>query len=97
MLDRGSGQEEAETGHRHRPLTGITGDQDMPLYEFLCRKCGHRFEELLTSAEAEAGKVPCPACGSKRVEREFSAFATGSGGTGGMPAGGSGCGPGGFT
>ena len=29
----------------------------MPLYEFQCRKCGHQFEELLTSAEVEGGKV----------------------------------------
>ncbi len=70
----------------------------MPLYEFQCRKCGHQFEELLTTAEIEAGKVKCPACSSKRVEREFSAFATGSGGLdGGLAGGGGGCGSGGFT
>jgi len=70
----------------------------MPLYEFQCRKCGHQFEELLTTAEIEADKVKCPACSSKRVAREFSAFATGSGGSGGsLAGGGGGCGSGGFT
>lgn len=70
----------------------------MPLFEFQCRKCGHQFEELLTTAEVEGGKVKCPACSSKRVEREFSAFATGSGDTGGgLAGGGGGCGSGGFT
>ena len=69
----------------------------MPLFEFQCRKCGHQFEELLTTAEIEAGNVKCPACASKRVEREFSAFATGSDGSGGLAGGGGGCGSGGFT
>ena len=70
----------------------------MPLFEFRCHKCGHQFEELMTTSEVNEGKVKCPACSSKRVEREFSAFATGSGdGGGGLPSGGGGCGPGGFT
>ncbi|MCB1184795.1 zinc ribbon domain-containing protein [bacterium] len=67
----------------------------MPLYEFACRKCGHRFEELMTAAELAEKKLKCPACGSPRTERELSGFATGSSG-GGFPAGG-GCGQGGFT
>ena len=69
----------------------------MPLYEFTCRKCGHAFEELLTLAEADGGDVKCPACGSKRVEKGFSAFATGGGGSGGFAGGGGSCGSGGFT
>ena len=70
----------------------------MPMYEFKCGKCGHQFEELLMASEVETGKVKCPACGSKLVEREFSAFATGGGSTGGSFAGGGGgCGSGGFT
>jgi len=69
----------------------------MPLFEFQCRKCGHQFEELLTTAEVESGQVKCPACRSKRVEREFSAFATGSGPAGASLTVGGGCGPGGFT
>lgn len=68
----------------------------MPLYEFTCRRCGHVFEELLSLGEAAAGKVACPACGAKAVDKGFSSFATtsGSGGSGGAPAG---CGRGGFT
>ncbi len=69
----------------------------MPLFEFQCRKCGHQFEELLTTAEVESGQVKCPACRSKRVEREFSAFATSCGPAGASLAGGGNCGPGGFT
>ncbi len=40
----------------------------MPIYEFDCRKCGARFEEL-TRVGASAA---CPNCGSDDVERRFS-------------------------
>lgn len=67
----------------------------MPLYEFTCRKCGHQFEELLAMADLKGDKVKCPACGSPRIEKGFSSFATAATG----PAGGAtgGCGQGGFT
>lgn len=70
----------------------------MPLYEFTCKKCGHNFEELMTLSEVEEGKMKCPACHSKRVERGLSSFATsGDGlGSGGFSGGGA-CGSGGFT
>ncbi len=70
----------------------------MPLYEFTCKKCGHNFEELLTLNEVESGNMKCPACGSKRIERGFSSFATGGAGSaGGGGFSGGGCGGGGFT
>ncbi|MDX9752427.1 MAG: zinc ribbon domain-containing protein [bacterium] len=43
----------------------------MPIYEFLCKSCGHHFEELILSAEK---KVSCPDCGSKNLAKEFSSF-----------------------
>jgi putative FmdB family regulatory protein len=43
----------------------------MPLYEFKCSSCGHRFEEL-----AKVGEIaPCPACGHAQPERLFSTSA----------------------
>ncbi len=70
----------------------------MPLFEFSCRKCGHQFEELISLSELEDGGLKCPVCKSKRVEKGFSAFATGPAATaGGSSASGGGCGPGGFT
>jgi putative FmdB family regulatory protein len=43
----------------------------MPLYEFKCRACGKRFEELV-----KLGEVPeCPACHDAAPERLFSASA----------------------
>jgi putative FmdB family regulatory protein len=40
----------------------------MPLYDFKCKKCGHRFEELARVADA----VDCPKCKAKNAERLFS-------------------------
>ncbi len=68
----------------------------MPIFEFICKKCGHNFEELLSFAELESGELKCPACRSKRVEKGFSAFATGASDSAGGFSGG-GCGAGGFT
>jgi putative FmdB family regulatory protein len=40
----------------------------MPLYEFDCRDCGARFEELVPAG----GSAPYPACGGERTVRTFS-------------------------
>ena len=40
----------------------------MPLYDFKCRKCGHRFEELVRLNDDAA----CPKCGAPKAERQFS-------------------------
>lgn len=68
----------------------------MPMFEFTCKKCGTQFEDLMTLAELEKETPACPKCKSKKVERGFSAFATGSG-SGAAGTAGGGCGPGGFT
>ena len=43
----------------------------MPIYEFDCRDCDHRFEELVRAADPSAA---CPECGSQRTARLMSAF-----------------------
>ena len=48
----------------------------MPIYEFECRKCGHKFEKLVG---VNYGKVECPSCGGTRVRKLFSAFGMGGG------------------
>jgi len=42
----------------------------MPLYEYQCKKCGHRFERLQQFSDAPVKK--CPDCGGK-VEQLISA------------------------
>lgn len=69
----------------------------MPMYEFRCRDCGERFEELRSVNEPDAG-VECPQCGGGRVERLLSSFATSGGASqSGGSSGGSSCGPRGFS
>ncbi|MCK4431122.1 MAG: zinc ribbon domain-containing protein [Candidatus Aminicenantes bacterium] len=49
----------------------------MPIYEFTCKRCGKRFETLV-SIGAEK-KVSCLECGSKDVQKLFSSFGIGGG------------------
>ena len=45
----------------------------MPIYEFRCEACDHRFEELVGSHVGVGEEdVRCPECGSDRVERQIS-------------------------
>ena len=46
----------------------------MPIYEYLCAGCGHRFEVMHIAADSY-GSVRCPACGGKRAGRQLSTFA----------------------
>ena len=42
----------------------------VPVYEFECRSCGHRFEELVGShVGVDAEDVRCPECGETDLER----------------------------
>ncbi|RPF42976.1 putative FmdB family regulatory protein [Thermodesulfitimonas autotrophica] len=47
----------------------------MPIYEFRCPRCGHRFERLCQLGETGAN-LSCPACNSPKPERLLSSFAT---------------------
>jgi putative FmdB family regulatory protein len=53
--------------------SGRTTINPVPIYEFECRDCGHRFEELVGShVGTETDQVACPECGSSRLERLLS-------------------------
>ncbi len=54
----------------------------MPMYEFLCRDCGHSFETLRRINDDR--KLECPKCHSENVAQLFSAFSSGGCG-GGSP------------
>ena len=43
----------------------------MPLYEFLCKACQHRFEKIQKFSDPMPDK--CPACGEDAVEQVISA------------------------
>ena len=43
----------------------------MPLYDFLCKSCGHEFEALVRGAEGPE----CPTCHGRDLERLLSTFA----------------------
>ena len=47
----------------------------MPLYEYKCQACGHRFEVLMLNASQT---VECPQCAARDVERLISMFAVNS-------------------
>ncbi|MDE5832613.1 MAG: zinc ribbon domain-containing protein [Desulfovibrio sp.] len=64
----------------------------MPLYEFLCEKCGKKFEELVFGDKTPA----CPDCGSSSTEKLLSANcrrykSSSAGGDYSPPASGGGC------
>jgi putative FmdB family regulatory protein len=45
----------------------------VPIYEFVCESCGHRFEELVGAhVGLRVANVACPECGSAKVERQIS-------------------------
>ncbi len=46
----------------------------MPLYEYVCRKCGKKFAEVLSVDEHESKKVECPACGSRDLDKVIEPF-----------------------
>ncbi|HXJ58426.1 MAG TPA: zinc ribbon domain-containing protein [Verrucomicrobiae bacterium] len=56
----------------------------MPIYEFHCEQCGKDSEVLIRSSQWEG--TPCPQCGSKRLKKQFSVFASGGTSTGGSGA-----------
>ncbi|MDP6636528.1 MAG: zinc ribbon domain-containing protein [Phycisphaerae bacterium] len=51
----------------------------MPIYEYVCSKCGHAFEKLVPSSKT---KPKCEKCGSAKLDRQFSTFAAHGGGAG---------------
>jgi putative FmdB family regulatory protein len=43
----------------------------MPIYEFECSQCGHRYDRLQKLSDADP--VDCPECGAPKVHRRVSA------------------------
>ncbi|MBN2162212.1 MAG: zinc ribbon domain-containing protein [Pontiellaceae bacterium] len=47
----------------------------MPIFEYVCKKCGAEFEQLVPNADT---KISCEKCGSKQVVKQFSVFSAAS-------------------
>lgn len=47
----------------------------MPIYEFRCKDCGETFDKLV-SMSYEQTDIKCPHCGSIKVKKMLSTFAT---------------------
>lgn len=45
----------------------------MPIFEYACEACDHKFEKLVFNDRVE---VACPACQSLRLRKLFSVFAS---------------------
>ena len=63
----------------------------MPMYEYQCRSCDHKFELLVR----ESTRYECPKCQGRELDKQLSVFAVSAPGSGGgmaMSAGPSACG-----
>jgi putative FmdB family regulatory protein len=63
----------------------------MPIFEYLCKDCGHTFEKIVPHHDSA---VDCEHCKSVKVEKQLSVFAVAGGSSSkefAMPEGG-GCG-----
>lgn len=67
----------------------------MPLYEYRCEECEHRFEILQRLGDGAEG-LTCPSCGTERLAKMFSTFAASATQTS-TAAPSAGCGPGAST
>jgi putative FmdB family regulatory protein len=47
----------------------------MPIFEYRCKKCEHKFEALVRASTT----VQCPACKGGALEKQLSVFAKGTG------------------
>lgn len=45
----------------------------MPIYEYICDDCGHRYERIVLTPQAA---ISCPGCGSERHTLQLSVFRT---------------------
>lgn len=47
----------------------------MPIYEFACKTCGHRFDFL--AKRVSMSPEVCPECGSRELRKQVSVFSAG--------------------
>ncbi len=45
----------------------------MPIFEYVCKECGHHFEALVMGSK----KAECPSCQSAKLDQQLSVFSAG--------------------
>ena len=45
----------------------------MPMFDYICEKCGHRFEELVISSSIRDSDIACPKCEANKSQKQLSA------------------------
>jgi putative FmdB family regulatory protein len=56
----------------------------MPIYEYLCKDCGSKFEKLVRRS---GDAIECPSCGKSEVSQQLSVFAAHANSSAKAPAG----------
>jgi putative FmdB family regulatory protein len=56
-------------------LSRLLEEHRMPIYEYRCKGCDHRFE-LIVQGKA---RPACPSCGARSLEKQLSVFAVSAG------------------
>jgi putative FmdB family regulatory protein len=46
----------------------------MPIFDFECRECGHKFDLIISNAEKD--KAKCTQCGAMNLKQLLSSFGT---------------------
>ena len=59
----------------------------MPIYQYECEKCGHKFELRRKIGESD-NELKCPKCGAEHPRRDFSGLNTCSPNVAWLPRGG---------
>jgi putative FmdB family regulatory protein len=55
-------------------LTSMEGVETMPIFEYVCGECQHKFEMIVQGATVPA----CPSCKATKLEKQISSFAVGA-------------------
>jgi len=53
----------------------------MPIYTYICKDCGEKFD-LLIGITSEETELKCKKCGGKNIEKILSSFSVGASGRG---------------
>jgi len=56
---------------------GLSSGANVPIFEYLCAECGHKFETIVFGEQ----KAECPKCHTAKLEQQLSTFSADSHGS----------------